>query len=84
MSACDFDGVTIGQNETFSIKYDPEDVDVNTIMYVKIFSSTIYSTTLHEIARHERLLGLGSKSPRSKAGHFLGWHEIGVDEFAEQ
>jgi hypothetical protein len=30
-------------NETVSIKSDPEDVDVSTIMYVKISEFTIYS-----------------------------------------
>jgi hypothetical protein len=40
---CRFSGVTIGPNETITIKTDPADLDVNSVNFVDFVSSSIHS-----------------------------------------
>jgi hypothetical protein len=43
LPACYFYDVTIGPNETISIKTDPEDFDAGTVAYVEFRTSSIHS-----------------------------------------
>jgi hypothetical protein len=52
---CRFSGVKIGPNEAFSIKTDPEDADVNSIIVVEFKSSSIHSIPLKIFVKFPRV-----------------------------
>jgi hypothetical protein len=71
--ACLFSGVAIGQNESISVKIEPEDVNLHRMWVVKISSSSIHTISSEFVA------GVPNLKKFYAAGQ--GIHEIEPDTF---
>ncbi len=54
--ACKFSGVTIGPNEAVSIKTDPTNLDVNSIIWVEFEESSIHSVPSEVFTKFQNLI----------------------------
>jgi hypothetical protein len=79
---CSFSEITIGPNETVSIKTDPEDYDANKIVSVGIGWSTIHSVPREIFTKS--FFCSWSENSGDQTRHFQGCKEIGIQFGTQQ